>query len=188
MKTTFTGDEFVKALSEGNLKRPLILTGMVKKSDEPNVILFTPGTFCQNWVPIKASCIDEVKWLGNVSCRDHSHEYVSIDLKGINEVEPTLFVDLLKVYVEAYEISGTSQLVPQATANVHPTTGFVGDPSKSVYSSSQTVRGCYYGVAASYDCNLAGFEGVRNGWWRGFTCNYPSVYCNSSGFALITNP
>jgi hypothetical protein len=132
MKITFTGDEFLKALSEDSLQRPLILTGIVKKSEEPSVVLFAPGTFCQNWVPIKSSCIDEVQWLGTVTCKDHSHEYVNIYLKNVNEIEPTLFVDLLKVYVGAYGNSGTNRLVPQSTASLYPTTTqMMGVPSEA---------------------------------------------------------
>lgn len=201
MKTTFTGDEFVKALSEGGLQKPLMLTGMVKKSEDPTVILFAPGTLCRNWVPIKASCIEEVKWLGNVSCRDHSHEYVSIHIKDVGAAEATLFADLLKVYVEAYEISEKSKLVPQATASAIPSTGSAGDSTKPVYPSPQTVggcyypnatvRGCYYGATvyeAYQKCDLDRFRGIMNGWWTGGTCNYPSSCCSDGGVVLVTNP
>lgn len=198
MTKTYTGDEFVKALSEGSLKKSLILTGMVKKSDESNVMLFAPGTTCQNWVSIKASYIDEVKRLGSITCGDHLHEYVSIHLKDINDVEPTLFVDLLKVYVGAYEISEKSKLVSQVTANVLPSTGSAVNSTKPVYPFPQTVRGCYYpnatvrgcyyGPTAFYDCDLEKLRGIMNGWWTGGSCNYPSDCCNSGGVVLVTNP
>jgi hypothetical protein len=187
IKTTFTGDEFIKALSEGSLQKPLILTGMVKKSDEPTILLFTPGIFCQSWVPIKASFIDEVKSLGNVGCGDHSHEYVSIHLKDVDQVESTLLASLLKVYIEAYEISGQGKSITQATASVYPTNASVRDNFTSVHPFSQTVRNCYYGLTADYDCDIDGFAGVKNGWWRGYVCRNTNA-CKDNGLGLITNP
>jgi hypothetical protein len=63
----------------------------------------------------------------------------------------------------------------------------IGDSSKSLYLSSQTFRGCYTGPTAYFDCDLAGFRGVKDGQWYGFACRSDSSSC-TNGLALFSNP
>ena len=78
MPRTFSAEDFAKALASDSLIQPLILSGMVKKSEEPETILFAPETSCRSRVSIPLSKIEKVEWLGTVSCKDHFHEYVRI--------------------------------------------------------------------------------------------------------------
>ena len=50
MAKTFTGADFIKALSEGTLKEPIVREGMAKFSDnDPTALHFSEGTGCTSW-------------------------------------------------------------------------------------------------------------------------------------------
>ncbi len=76
MPKTFSGREFSKLLSDGALRNSLVVSGMVKKSDDPDVILFNAGGTCQGWARIPVSMIEEsgVHWFGKVPCKDHEYD------------------------------------------------------------------------------------------------------------------
>lgn len=42
---------------------------------------------------------------------------------------------------------------------------------------NKDVYGCY---RTYYDCDIAGFQGILNGWWIGYVCQYPSASCAST--------
>lgn len=81
MPNEFTGEEFAKALSLGQLKTPIVRIGMVKSGDSPNAILFAEGRICDEWIRIPVSVIEQVTFLGKVACRDHRHPLVGIQFK-----------------------------------------------------------------------------------------------------------
>jgi hypothetical protein len=49
---------------------------------------------------------------------------------------------------------------------------------------AQVFRGCYYGLTAYFDCDIAGFNGVANGSWQWYVCD--NRYCNQGGIGLVT--
>jgi hypothetical protein len=83
MAKSFTGEEFMKALEEGSLKQPIVLTGMAKQAENNcNAILFAEGTSCASWIKIPIDMIDKVEHLATINCRDHEHPFVSLYLRG----------------------------------------------------------------------------------------------------------
>jgi hypothetical protein len=97
MTTSFTGEEFAKALCEGELKVPLIRVGMVKK-DERGSILFAPAS-CDDWIKVPVQWIDEVTYLGKGACRDHQHPLAQIRFKdpGHDNEGARLFAELARL-------------------------------------------------------------------------------------------
>jgi hypothetical protein len=97
MGMSFTPDEFLAALAEDNFKQPVVLTGMVKKADDPDSVMFASGTLCQNWVkiPLK-TMVERVERLGKVPCRDHTHELVRLYLKQPEGPEAGVLAALLR--------------------------------------------------------------------------------------------
>ena len=82
MPDVFTGQEFAKSLSTGQLKKSIVRVGMAKKSDDsPDTILFAEGRMCREWISIPVSVIEQVTLLGNITCRDHGHPLVEIRFK-----------------------------------------------------------------------------------------------------------
>lgn len=99
MAMTFSGDEFAKALSEGTLKEPINLHGMVKHIEgEETAILFSQGTSCELWTRIPVAMIDSVHVEAMVPCHDHRHPFVTITLKQPHDdnEEANVFVSLLQ--------------------------------------------------------------------------------------------
>lgn len=98
MPKTFSGAEFSKLLSDGSLRDSLVVFGMVKKSDDPDVLLLNVGGTCQGWARIPIAMIEEsgVNWHGKVPCKDHEHDYVEITLKWPQNDEAAVFAELLK--------------------------------------------------------------------------------------------
>jgi hypothetical protein len=99
MPNVFTGQEFLKSLSEGKLKEPIVKIGMVKKPDDSSdTILFAEGGLCDGWISIPLSAIEQVTFLQHITCRDHQHPLVMIQFK---EPDPknqaaSVFADLAR--------------------------------------------------------------------------------------------
>jgi hypothetical protein len=99
MPDVFTGQEFAKRLSTGQLKRSIVKIGMAKKSDDSlDTILFAEGRMCDEWISIPVSMIEQVTFLGNVTCRDHQHPLVVIQFKEPDASNETarVFADLAR--------------------------------------------------------------------------------------------
>jgi hypothetical protein len=94
----FSGDGLLKALEKGELTAPLeigtALVGMVKKSDQPGCLAFTPAG-CDTWVDIPTSMIEKAVHIGERRCKDHSHVVVRITLKQPVTPEGQLLAKLL---------------------------------------------------------------------------------------------
>lgn len=109
--TTFTGEEFVKAMSSKHGLPipipPLTLTGLVKPlaADLPDGVLFSPGASCSVWLPIPTRMIEKVDHLGKVPCIDHEHDLVRIHFKLPTSDEGRVLADLLR-HQEALANSG----------------------------------------------------------------------------------
>jgi len=71
---TFTGDALVEALRSGELDQPagVVLTGMVKESEQPEHVAFARGG-CDTWIDVPTSLIERAEHVGARPCEDHSH-------------------------------------------------------------------------------------------------------------------
>jgi hypothetical protein len=82
MAKSFTGPEFVKALSEGGLREPIVREGMVKPSENDTTsIEFSEGNMCELWTKIPVDMIERVEYVSNIRCQDHQHPLVRLFLK-----------------------------------------------------------------------------------------------------------
>ena len=96
MTDTYNADEFLKRLTEGALRTPLICEGFAKPVDGSyDAFLFSLGTSCKNWTKIPCEVIEEVEFLSERSCRDHSHPLVRIHFKEASANEPFAAVSSL---------------------------------------------------------------------------------------------
>ena len=99
MPNVFTGQEFAKHLSAGQLKKAIVKVGMAKKSeDTPDTILFAESRMCDEWISIPVSIIEQVTFLTNVTCRDHGHPLVAIQFKepAAKDEPARVFADLAR--------------------------------------------------------------------------------------------
>lgn len=99
MANTYTAGEFLKRLTEGALRAPLICEGFAKPVEGSHeAFLFSLGTSCEDWTKIPSEVIEKVEFLGERSCRDHSHPLVGIHFKEPSANEPfaAVFSSLLR--------------------------------------------------------------------------------------------
>jgi hypothetical protein len=96
MSRTFSGTEFVAALAAGPLKRQIVKVGMVKPDDSPDAIQFAEGTNCSGWSKIPVQFIETVEFIGNVTCKDHEHPLIALELADPTSDEAAVFADLLR--------------------------------------------------------------------------------------------
>lgn len=93
---TMEPDEFLERLHAGEFERDLVFSGMVKEDEqEEGVIQFSQGRNCENWVSIPTDKIKSVTMSQVVSCADHSHPYVELELKTPSTDEGEFFADVL---------------------------------------------------------------------------------------------
>jgi hypothetical protein len=152
MKTSFSGEEFAQALASDMLKEPVVLPGMVKKSDDdPHVILFSPGMSCRHWIPIPVKMIDKVDYLGQVLCKDHTHHSVRITLNEPTHQEAKVLASFLGQYaVSAYTLPAQPPTMPaQSTQRFAPSfaepTGITSPLASSLAYCAQEL-GCPVGI------------------------------------------
>jgi len=110
MSQSFSAENFLKTLSEGNLKDALILQGLVKQSvSDPSILLFSEGAGCTIWVPVPIDIIDRVEYLGVTPCRDHTHPLVRLHFKipPATNREASVFAELLKIRATAPSLPAT---------------------------------------------------------------------------------
>jgi hypothetical protein len=82
MTEKYDASEFMKRLAAGALRTPFTCEGFAKSIEvDTEAFLFSIGTACENWTKISAEMIEEVEFLGERSCSDHSHPLVRIHLK-----------------------------------------------------------------------------------------------------------
>ncbi len=99
MTDTYNAEEFLKRLTEGSLRTPLICEGFAKPADGSyDAFLFSQGTSCKNWTKIPCEAVEEVEFLSEHSCRDHSHPLVRMHFKESSANEPfaAVFSSLLR--------------------------------------------------------------------------------------------
>lgn len=107
---TFTPADFAKALASDSLRQPIVLTGLVKKAEGPDTLLFSPNTSCLTWVTIPLDEIVEVEWLGKMPCKDHEHDHVKLFLKNAERGKGDFYADLLRASLSSTGPSPCSQV------------------------------------------------------------------------------
>ena len=96
---SLTAADFFEKLQHDKLDTtaPLYLMGMVKKSErEGKTIDFAPGGDCSNWVTIPLELIDDVEIMKTISCKDHTHPLVKLNMKTPKTPEGKIFLALLQ--------------------------------------------------------------------------------------------
>jgi hypothetical protein len=90
--------DFLEKLQEGKLDTPtpFSIVGMVKTSEAKKAIDFALGGNCSNWVTIPLELIEDVEMLRTISCKDHSHPLVTLNLKTPESVEGKIFFAILE--------------------------------------------------------------------------------------------
>lgn len=96
---TFSGAEFVSALSEGSLKEPIVREGMAKLGEQDrSAILFSAGFSCSAWTKVPLEMIEQVEHIGTINCRDHEHTRIRLYLRdpSSDNAVARVFADLLR--------------------------------------------------------------------------------------------
>jgi hypothetical protein len=92
---SFAPREFLDSLKRGEVRRPIVLYGMVKPAeDDDEYLLFAQGAVCANWVRIPLTSIESVEFLNFVPCNDHTHPLVVLYLKQPETDEGRLLASL----------------------------------------------------------------------------------------------
>src|SRR4051812_25771373 len=76
-----TGQELVRALQQGRLERPIVVTGLVKEEETQDHVLFSPSQVrTDTWISIPADRIAAARVVGRVQHGQHSHPLVVLEL------------------------------------------------------------------------------------------------------------
>jgi hypothetical protein len=109
----YTPEDFVDRLSRDEIFRPIILTGLVKASDDDATSLFFARGKCEDWVRIPVSAIEHIEVLDIVACKDHTHPMVKLVLKRPKTEEAIVFLSLARL------VNSRSLLHPPLSAVRH---------------------------------------------------------------------
>lgn len=90
----YSPQDFLERLINDDFRRPLIITGMIKKAENSDQFLFTIGTSCANWRKVPLNIIDNIEVLNFVPCNDHAHPMVKMTFKEPESEESLLFASL----------------------------------------------------------------------------------------------
>ena len=93
---TFSGQALVEALRSGELDQPagVVLSGMVKESEQPDHIAFARGG-CETWIDLPVSLIEQAEHVGQRPCDDHAHPLFRITLRESDDPQAKLLAQLL---------------------------------------------------------------------------------------------
>lgn len=92
---TFSPQDFTKRLRSGELAQPVVLTGLVKDGDSTDDALMFSLDGCASWTSIPHALIAQVEFLKQVTCTDHTHPLVSLQLKPSEQPEVRAAFSLL---------------------------------------------------------------------------------------------
>jgi hypothetical protein len=91
----FDGVALEKALAEHKFnKSSTQLIGMVKSSEKPGCVSFTPAG-CDSWVDVPSDMIAEAEHIGHQPCKDHSHPVFRLLLKEPTDPQAKVLMALL---------------------------------------------------------------------------------------------
>ena len=97
--TTYSGEEFIKALSEDKFSTPVELEGIAKPAGaDGKAFMFSTGTDCGTWIQIPLDIVQNIELIRVISCKDHTHPLVRLQLKEPPKENPvgSLFAGLLR--------------------------------------------------------------------------------------------
>jgi hypothetical protein len=146
----FSGDALVQALEKGELTPPAAagtaLVGMVKRSDLPGCLSFTPAG-CDTWVDMPTSMIEKAVHLGQRRCKDHSHPVVRITLKQPADAEGQLLAKLLMALSrrsgeDNRPLQPRGRMMPARAAQRAPTGGSLGEGFDCDEICQLLLKGC----------------------------------------------
>lgn len=92
---TLTGKEFFEQLNSNSLKQPLIIKGIVKKSENNSDVLFKGSGDSSDWVKIPSSMVESVKLMKTYTREGASMAIVEITLKESTNPESKVLAELL---------------------------------------------------------------------------------------------
>jgi hypothetical protein len=143
---TYSGEEFLKALTEGQLKeaaKPIVVYGAVRASDKTMEVLIAGG----KWTALPMELVEKIEHLSTSPIREHEHPFARIYLREplSGNAAATLLTDLIRQWGDR-PISGPSS--PQvfkligwpAKINKFVDTGTPGDSPGDLY----VVTGKYF--------------------------------------------
>jgi hypothetical protein len=174
MTTSYSGEQFLQALSDNAFKPSLIKTGMAKRADDDQAILFTERG-CSEWIRIPLALISQVVHVSTSTCRDHSHPVVQIHFKEVPDGN-----EAAKVFA-ALSNTPRSAVGPSQLAEHHRHSEYPGQRRQTVpiadMPGSDTFGGDKFG------------DGINPGigWVTQIECNCVATE-QQWHFALVRNP
>jgi len=108
---SFAPEEFLARLARGEISRPIVFTGMVKRSEDDSACLLFARGNCTNWIKIPLSSIEQIEVLDIVPCKDHTHPLVKLRLKRPQTDEGILFSSLTQLASSSGSGDGPASLV-----------------------------------------------------------------------------
>ena len=94
-EASIDGAALEKALAEHKFdKSPTQLIGMVKSSEKPGCVSFTPAG-CDSWIDVPSDMIAEAEHIGHQPCKDHSHPVFRLSLKEPTDPQAKVLMALL---------------------------------------------------------------------------------------------
>lgn len=113
-KAFYTANEFIEELNKGSFSKEYSICGLVKTTETPDVIFFSPGSSCGSWISIALELIERIEYIQTVPCKDHEHPFVCLFFKIPQEGIGSVLMNILKII--------QSQSVPLKTIQQEPTT------------------------------------------------------------------
>ena len=113
---SLTVADFFEKLQHDQLDKtvPFSIMGMVKKSEgKEKTIEFAPGGNCSNWVSIPLEFIEDVDMMQIISCKDHTHPLVKLNMKTPKTPESKIFFALLEGMKQGFEHKQHNHELPQ---------------------------------------------------------------------------
>ncbi|MGP8216621.1 MAG: hypothetical protein ACLQQ4_13735 [Bacteroidia bacterium] len=94
---TLTTKEFIEQLKTNSLKLPLVIKGIVKKSESDAEVLYARKGDFSNWLKIPATMIESVRLLKSFTKEDNTFAVVKLKLKAPANAEGKVLYDLLSL-------------------------------------------------------------------------------------------
>ena len=96
-RQSFAPQEFLDSLKRDEIRRPIVVLGMVKPAeDDDQYLLFAHGYACANWTRIPLTSIETIEFLNLAPCKDHTHPLVLLHLKQPETDEGRLFSSFIQ--------------------------------------------------------------------------------------------
>lgn len=103
---SLTAADFFEKLQQDKIEtsKKISIIGMVKKSEgEQKTIEFAHGGNCSNWVTIPLELIEDVEIMETISCKDHTHPLVKLNLITPKTLEGQALIKLLEQFSKNLE-------------------------------------------------------------------------------------